>query len=397
MTWSAVIAVTCGLGVGIGAGFLLATVGGQRGHADVHAEAHAEHADAEPVRDEPAAICHVRVAKLERGDLPLPIAAFGTVVVAPAGIVQVVAPYECRIGALVAVEGALVAADAPLVELSPSVDTLAQRDEARLTRTAAERDLAGIRERLDLRLATVQELSQAQAAADLARRKAETWEQRLAEGAQRSSAGVAARVGKLLVRVGQLVPMGAPLVELQRVGGANNLEVRIGLDPADAVRVTSGQVVTVTALRRSPAAPLALMIDRLAAQVAPENRLLDAILTVPADAGLLPGEAVRAELPLTLADVLIVPRQALVHSDDGWSLFTMIVRQDERRALRHRVELLAENRTHAAIAAIAATAATATPATPALSPLKPGDEVIVEGNAEVADGMELRVLGGDAP
>ena len=46
------------------------------------------------------------------------------------------------------------------------------------------------------------------------------------------------------------------------------------------------------------------------------------------------------------------------------------------------MKLVAENREQAAISA---------------SDLKAGDAVISEGNAEVSDGMELMILGGDAP
>ncbi len=403
MKWAAVITAVLSLCLGTGLGFLLASGRASHGQAGAHDEGAAK---ASPVKpddksedkggektdgQEAAAICRVRVAKLERGDLPLPIIAFGTVVVAPAGIVQVVAPYDCIIRNLLVVEGAVVAADTTLVEVKPSPDTLAQHNEALLTRAAAERELEQTKQRLELRLATAQELSQAQSAVDLARLKVQTWEQRLADSGRCTSASVIARVGKLLVRVGQQVPVGTPLVELQLVAGLNELEVRIGLDPADAARVKPGQAVSVTALRRTAGAPWALMFARLATQVTPETRLLDAIVPVPPDPGLVPGaslmagEAVRADIPLTLPDALIVPRQALVRSDDGWVVFTAVARKDEHHAVRHAVMLVAENRTQAAISAATD------------GDLKPGDAVIIEGNTVVTEGMEVEVLAGEAP
>ena len=387
MNRSTVIAVILALGVGIGVGLLWPRSQTAEDHST-----HPDEATASEDEDEVPATCSVRTVALVRGELPLPITAFGVVTVAPASSALVVAPYEGSIRSLVAMEGTLISGDATLVEITPSPETLAQRDEARLTRAASERDLALVQQRLELRLATAQELSQAQAVAELARLKAQTWEQRLAGGGRCNSVSANARVGKLLVQVGQLVPQGTPLVELNLVGGLSDTEIRVGLDPADAARLNPGQSVTVTALRRTIGAPLSLKLLRLAPQVTLESRLLDVIVSVPPDAALVPGEAVRAEIPLMLPDVLIVPRQALVRSDDGWAVFTAVEQKEEHHAVRHVVTLVAQNRTHAAIAVVVAVGSDTHE-----NDLKPGDAVITEGNAEVAEGMALHILDKDAP
>jgi len=379
MRWSALLFLIAGLGIGLGVGVVLA---GGNHHEEADADdrssakdAHAEDAHADD-EDEIKPVCRVRVAPLTHGDLALPITTYGSVVPATAGIVQVAAPYDCRVETLAITAGGNVVVGGALLTITPGPEVIAQRDEAVITLAAAQRDLAQAKQRLDLHLATVQELSVAQAAVELAQLKANTWAKRLDEAGRQLVAPVVGRVGAVLVQIGQQVTAGTPLIEL-RVGEV--VEVHLGVAPSDVGRIAVGQTVQISALRRDgPSAAFAVTVTAFATQVSAETGLLDAIASAPLAAGLVPGESVRGELSLPLHDVLIAPRQALVHVEDGWVVFTIA----EKKAVQQAVTVLGETRTQVAIVS---------------AELHAGDALVIEGNAELVDGMAVELLGEAAP
>ena len=328
--------------------------------------------DAAPAAAEPAeatAICQVRVAAIVEDALEVAIPAAGTVVIAAPGVRVASAPADCRVRAVLVAPGQALAVGAPLVELEPGVEVLAQQAEAVAVQGAARRDLAQVQARLAAQLATRAELGQAQAALDLAEVRAAAAAQRVAAtGALTCDS--ACQVTRVAAQAGQVVSAGTVLVELAVPG---HLEVRLGLDPEQARRIAPGQRVLLRPARAAETPPLALVVAALAGQLTPETRLRDAVVAIPDGAGLVAGEYLTAELPQRAARALVVPRTALVQGDDGWAVFTV----HAGKAARHAVSVATETQERAALAGAG---------------LAVGDQVVVEGAAELADGMAVAIV-----
>ena len=324
-------------------------------------------AAAEPA--EAAATCQVRVAAIVEDALEVALPAAGTVAIAAPGIRVASAPADCRVRAVLVAPGQALVAGATLVELEPGVEVLAQQTEAVAVRAAARRDLEQAQARLAAQLATRLELGQAQAALELAEVRAAAAAQRVA-AASALTCDAACQVTKVTAQAGQLVPAGTVLVELAIPG---HLEVRLGLDPDQARRIAPGQRVLLRPARAAETPPLELAVAALAGQLTADTRLRDAVVAIPDSAGLVAGEYLTAELPLRAARALVVPRTALVQGDDGWAVFTV----HDGKAARHAVTVAAETRERAALVGAG---------------LAAGDQVVVEGAAELADAMAVAIV-----
>jgi hypothetical protein len=154
---------------------------------------------------------------------------------------------------------------------------------------------------------------------------------------------------------------------------AGHLEVRLGLAPEQARAIAPGQRVLLRPARAPETPPLELTVVALASQLTAETRLRDAVVAIPDGAGLVAGEYLTAELPLRAARALVVPRAALVQGDDGFAVFTV----HDGKAARHVVTVTAESQTLAALAGAG---------------LAIGDQVVVEGAAELSDGMAVAIV-----
>ncbi len=387
MKWSSVIVAALCLGVGVGGGFYWGRHGSvaegkvddDKAESKTTAPGGAEPAEGHG-EDSVAPICLVQVAPLNRGYLATPIMALGTIENAPGGQHILTAPYDGIVSDVALSEGTAVSVGSVLITLTPSAELLAQQQEAVVARTASERDVTIAHQRLALHVATAQEVSQAEATAELARLKVATWESRLAKRQVIcSEAGV---LSHLLVRPGQALLLGAPVAELTVPG---HTIARIGIEPADLPLIHPGQTVSLQPLRRHGAlgaqatnSAITATIIANAAQVTAETKLVDVLVGLPADSTLLVGESVHAEFPRSIHNTLIIPRQGLVRDDAEWVVFTVV----KDTAKRHVVSVVAENHDQAAITA---------------TDLSDDAAVIVLGNSVVSDGMMVRVMAAATP
>ncbi len=383
MKWSIVIASALSLGIGVGGGFLLgqrdATEPGKPHAATSSAEAEekpSEKSDEKKGEEEAAVapVCLVQVSPIQLGDLEMPITALGTVVIAPNGQRMIHAPYDSTVSSIVTNEGATVAPDTVIVTVSPSAEIFAQQQEALLMRAASERELTIVQHRLALHLATAADVAQAEAVAELARLKVTTWEARLAN--KHILANETGVLSHLLVRPGQTLLLGAPIGEITAPG---HTMARIGIDPAERALLTAGTTITVKPLRRhGTVSTVTATVSSVATQITAENQLLEVLVSLPKETDLVVGESVHADIPRTLRNALIIPRQALVRDGAGWAVFTV----SKNTAQRHSVTLVAEDHDRAAI--------TGANMSEKLS-------LIILGNSVVTDGMRVRIVTGSAP
>ena len=384
MKWSIVIASVLSLGIGVGGGFLL----GRRDTAEPgkpHAvtsgaeaeEKPGEKSDEKNGKEEETAVapvCLVQVSPIQLGDLEMPITALGTVIIAPNGQRMIHAPYDSTVSSIITNEGATVAPDTVIITVAPSAEILAQQQEALLMRAASERELTIVQQRLALHLATAADVAQAESVAELARLKVTTWEVRLAK--KHILANESGVLSHLLVRPGQTLLLGVPIGEITAPG---HTMARIGVDPAERGLLAAGTPITLKPLRRhGTESTVTATVTSVATQITAENQLLEVLVSLPKETDLVVGESVHADIPRTLRNALIIPRQALVRDGAGWAVFTV----SENTAQRHSVTLVAEDHDRAAI--------TGANMSEKLS-------LIILGNSVVTNGMRVRIVAGSAP
>ena len=141
-----------------------------------------------------------------------------------------------------------------------------------------------------------------------------------------------------------------------------------GVDPSERDHVRPGQTARLTRLSGGPA--IAARVLRIDGQLDPATHLIDVDLGFPAG-GLLPGEAVKAEIASGTSAGWTVPHAAVVTDDDGAHVFQ-----------------IAGGHAKAVPVAIVQASATRDVVQGALDPTRP---LIVEGAYQVEDGGAVRM------
>jgi multidrug efflux system membrane fusion protein len=330
----------------------------------------------------PPAAVPVTVAPVERRDVPLVLAATGTV--EPLRTASVQAQVTGLITRVAFREGQDVREGDLLFEIDarPFRASLAQaegalaRDQAQWS--VAERDARRLAELAEKGYATQQEFDQARSrasalAATLQADSAAIQRARLDLQFASVRAPISGRTGSLLVREGNVVRAidGTPLVVINQVAPAL---VRFTL-PADQL----------AALRRRGGAALPVVAEPVGDTATSEGRLvfldnavdsLTGTITLKArfenaDARLWPGALVRVRLELDVdRDALVVPATAVVEGQQGAIVF---VAQDDNTA---RVRPVVVRRRTDQLAVLA-------------EGLEPGTRVVTDGQVRLADGTPI--------
>jgi RND family efflux transporter MFP subunit len=335
-----------------------------RGEGDKSAEENAAGAAVE--EDKTAS---VRTTPVRRGPIAKSLRAYGPVVARAGASRAVSAGFEVRVRRVLVVVGQHVDANTPLLRVEASPESKLQFAEARRAFAAAETDLKQVQNRIDLKLATNQDLSTAKQAVEAARLKLDSLHERGADAAdaiefKSDAAGIVAAMAS---QPGQLVAAGAPLVEIVP---ADQIEVRLGIAPADVRGVIPGQEVKFRPVGVSGAEPITGRVRVVSEKVSADTRLVDAFVSPAAGARLMLDEYVDAELPLPQREGLLVPRSAVLPDEDGYVMFTV----KDGHAVRHAVTLLADDNRNALFEA---------------KDVAEGDEAVVLGNFELEDKMKV--------
>src|SRR5207248_2928236 len=128
-------------------------------------------------------------------------------------------------------------------------------------------------------------------------------------------------VSKVDVQEGQIVPAGAPLVE---IATGERIEVALGVEPPDALALKKGQAVELTPIGRATTQPVAGQIRVIGQRVDPTSRLVNVLVTLPAQSHLMLETFVAGKLTKATTQALLVPRGALLPQEDGgYALFTV--------------------------------------------------------------------------
>ena len=311
----------------------------------------------------------VRVAPVRMGPIAETVTAYGMVVPALGKVKTLSIPFDVQVNSVYVTEGQKVSKGEKLLDVGPSPDTELEMQTALIRYKAARKRLQAIKERIDLKLATSDDLLQAKQALEEAKSRLKSLRDRgIAKRViiRSKSDGV---VSRLLVAQGAIVPAGTPLMEI--VAG-DAVEVQLGIEPEDLDIVRPGRRVSLTAVNRPALPPVTGTIRVVSRRVNPATRLLDVFVTIPSPPSLMLNEYVKARITTVSRETLLVPRQAVLPEGDHFVLFTV----KDGRARKHIINVGMETDREVEISG---------------DGIAPDDQVVILGNYELKDGMAVRV------
>ncbi len=305
----------------------------------------------------------MQTALVRVGDIAQTLTAYGAIGADPGAMAVYSMPADVRVVRLYVGIGQAVSKGTPLIDLEASADTKLQFSDARNALNAAKKNLADVKQRFDLKLATNSELLLAQQATQSAQAKVSNFESRdLGDGIRTLSANADSFVSKIDVQTGQVVPASGALMELLP---KSCLWAKLGIEPGAVGQLRPNQEVqlllSADASQRVPG-----KIRAVSQRVNPETRLVDVFVTPAADTPLLLDAYVRGELTLQKTQAMLVPRSAILPADQGFTLFTV----KDGHAVKHSITIGIQNDREVAISG---------------NDVHAGDMVVVQGNLELDD------------
>lgn len=317
----------------------------------------------------PAGTARVQVEVAAIRPMHRTLTAYGTVAFAPQSQQIVTTGAQVAIEEVMVVAGQDVHAGQPLLRVRATPDSVLEWERARADQDAAARELQRVERMFAQHLATNADMATARQGALNAQA---AWKDAVARGAAPGAHLITAprelAVTTVDVNRGDIAAAGAALVHL---GNSADLEVRLGVEPADLAQIALGQPVTLHP-SYAPDTGVAGNIMRILRQVDPQSRLSQALVRVPPTQDLLPGTTVRAEIDTTRPRaVLSLPRSAVLLDAGTPHVFLV------RAAAAHKVNVAVDDDDGERVAVT--------------SGVKAGDVVVVQGNYELQDGMKVVV------
>ena len=314
-------------------------------------------------------VASVQVTPVQRGRIEETLSAFGSVVAAPGEVEIFSVPFECRVRRILVTAGMEIVTNTPLVEVEPSPDTQLQFDQVRMERDSAEQALKFAEQRMELKLATQQELLVARQNLGNVTARLQSMKDRGIDGEQTLHAASSGVVSRLAAQPGQIVAAGASLIETI---GLNKIVVHLGVENEDVVNLTKGQPVLLSRVNTPTHPTVDGHISTISRQVNPVTRFVDIIVQPPPDARLLLNEYIEGRIVTAARETLIVPRLAILPEGGQFVLYTVAA----GHAVKHIVTVGLENANEVEVQA---------------TDLAEGQPVIVQGNSQLSDGMVVKV------
>ncbi|MBN8844913.1 MAG: efflux RND transporter periplasmic adaptor subunit [Sphingomonadales bacterium] len=274
------------------------------------------------------------------------------------------APVEATVVEIVAPPGSAVGAGDLVARLRASPASAAE-----LARAGADADAAGkayaraVRLRSD-GLASDAEVETARAAADGSAALSRSLRQR--QSALMLRAPHAGFVDSVGASPGDLIQPGAAVATIARGDG---LRARFGISPAVAAQLTRGAAIEIEPGGGLPSFHAA--VESVSPVADQQSKLATLIVRIPPSAHLASGTPLSARLQLGAAERGVTVAYAAL-LDDAGQPFVFAVRSG--KAHRQDVVMGASDGKRVAIA----------------KGLKPGDQIVVEGNAALEDGVKVR-------
>lgn len=239
---------------------------------------------------------------------------------APSAIANVAVPFESQVLRVLVSRGQKVLRGEPLAQVEASPREMLLLAEGRRQARASAQQLAEVQARFNLRLAARHDLLLARQAAALATLRLANLKARGIGGPRIIKSTRTSLVARIPVEPGQIVPAGGPLLQLV---SSHDIEVRLGVEPEDTVRLITGHHALLFPVGESRPIGLPGTIRLITHEVDPQTRLVNIFVSPPADSGLLLGQFVRAGIVLTARKGLLVPRSAVLPIGVSEILYTV--------------------------------------------------------------------------
>ncbi|HZC36078.1 MAG TPA: efflux RND transporter periplasmic adaptor subunit, partial [Chthoniobacterales bacterium] len=276
--------------------------------------------------------------------------------------------FESRAKHVFVTAGQVVNKGDPLLEIEGTPASLLQMQQAEATDEETHKELEQTRKRFDMKLATNQELNQAQKAAADADLQLNSLRQAGVNSTHEIRAETGGVVAKVDVEDGQMATGGSPLVEIVAL---EDIEVKLGVEPEDIGKMAPGRKVRISLVNDTESAGVDGTVRLVTERVNPANHLVDVFVSPPSQTRLLLAACVRGEIATASRETLVVPRGAVLPNDSDFTLY--LVQND--RAVEKKVKLGLETGSEVEVIN---------------SSIKAGDRVVTVGNRELSDGMEIR-------
>ncbi len=321
--------------------------------------------------DQRSPIAQVTLQKIRKARIAQIISVYGTVIPSPKAIQIISVSCERQILRLLVVNGQRISHGDLLLEIDSSPNTRLQFEQTRNQEKIAKENLYHMRQRIHLKIATEEQLLQAEQAWQQAHLSMESMEKRGIGGPKQIRAPVEGLVGKVNVQEGSIVPAGNPILELV---AQKQVEIRLGVEPEDLKHVFVGQPVLLSRVDAPALSAVTGKILEISQIVNPATRLVDVLVTLPPATQFLPGDWILGKITAASAIGLLVPRSAVVPQGAEQVLYTV----QDGVARKHLVRIGIDNGKEIQVTG---------------EKLRPGDPVVILGNYELEDGMAVRVKG----
>jgi len=321
------------------------------------------------VESEKAPVAQVQVITLKRGKIEKTIAAYGTVVTALGQTQTFSVPFESQIRQVLVTGGQAVDVNTPLIEISPSPDTLLKFAQAREERNTAKNNVEIVKERMALKLATLQDLVSAQQAFDTAELNLKSMEEQGSNKNKTIFADSKGLVSQISIEQGQIVPAGSPMIATI---GEGQISVVLGVEMEDIDLVNSGQDVKLYQVNAAEKKMIKGKIGLVTHRVNPQTRMVDVFVIPQTGANLLLNQYIEADIIVGSVEGLLVPRSAVLPENSNYVLYTV----ENEHAVKHIVKIGLKTSEQVEIIS---------------DQLQQGQQVVVTGNYELENGMSVKV------
>lgn len=257
----------------------------------------------------------IKTAEVKREQVAETVIAFGTVAADPNSQFVVASPIDGIVRKLNAYQGQVVQSGDVVAEIEPGPVARSQFAQLQTAVTNAEQQLEHMQRLFAQQLATKDQVAAAEQALADARAQLEA-QKALGAGEDQvvlraPKTGV---VTNLNAKIGAEIAAKATIAEF---ADRTSLMIKLGIEPSDAGEITPGDEVQLEQLfTKVPPVPAA--IASVGAMVDPTTRLLDALVQVNGDAArqFALGETVKAIVASKRAEVLAIPRVAILYDGD---------------------------------------------------------------------------------
>ncbi len=311
----------------------------------------------------------VQTQPLVRHVLSETISSYGIVSVDPLNTESINLPRAGRVTRLLVGQGEVVKKDTPLLQMETSPQESVSYEQARSAVDLAKGELARVQNLLAQQLATRSQLANAQKSLSDAE-AALAAQEKLGTGipSEIIRAPFGGIVNVVQLSQGDRIQAGAPAMQLSRI---DRLRIVLGIEPEDARKVRRGMPVRLVPVFDSTQ-NAAGVVSTVNGMINPQTGLVDLLVVLkPGQVfRLMPGTRIQGLITLSSQRGFVVPQQAVLSDAKGPYIFVV------RNGRAHRIDVRTDGESSGLIGISGS--------------FGKQDRVVVLGNYELQEGMEVR-------